>query len=120
MEVEDAELASIGEARLKARRARAAFDRFAGVSADGADDIVRALASAAASAAEELARLAVDETGYGVYEDKVLKNLYNATVVADALLAQRTLGVLWVDADRRLTAVGAPMGVIAGVIPVAM
>lgn len=115
---EDAELASIGEARHKARMARRAFERFASVSAAEADELVRVLAGAAAGAAEELARLAVDETGYGVYEDKILKNLYNATVVADALLAQRTIGVLWVDERRRLTAVGAPMGVIAGIIPV--
>ena len=118
VDVEDAELASIGEARRKARQARQAYERFAGVAPEDADEIVAAMARAAADAAEELARLAVDETGYGVYEDKILKNLYNATIVADALLEQRTLGVLWVDEERHVTAIGAPMGVIAGIIPV--
>jgi acetaldehyde dehydrogenase (acetylating) len=116
--VEDAELASIGEARARARRAREAFDRFSGVTQEQADELVVAMASAAADAAHELARLAVEETGYGVYEDKVLKNLYNATVVAKSMLELRAIGVLWVDEARRLTAIGTPMGVIAGIIPV--
>ncbi len=118
VDVEDAELISIGEARAKARQARAAFERYESVTQQEADRLVAALARAAADAAEELARLAVDETGYGMYEDKVLKNMYNATFVAQAILGMRTLGVLWVDEARRVTALGAPMGVIAAIIPV--
>ena len=69
-------------------------------------------------AAEELARLAVDETGYGVYEHKIYKNRYNTGFVARWMLRQRAVGVLWVDEEHRVTAVGSPMGVIAGIIPV--
>jgi acetaldehyde dehydrogenase (acetylating) len=114
----DAELVAIGEARYKAQSARRAFDAFHGATQEQADEIVRAMAAAAEAAAKELARLAVDETGYGVYEDKILKNLYNAKFVAHAMLQMRTLGVLWVDEPNRVTAIGAPMGVIAGIIPV--
>jgi len=114
----DPELAAIGEARFKAQSARRAFEAFQGVTQDHADELVRAMAKAAEDAAQDLARLAVDETGYGVYEDKVLKNLYNAKFVAHAMLQMRTLGVLWVDEASRVTAIGAPMGVIAGIIPV--
>lgn len=114
----DPELAALAEARQKARQAHAAWRAFAGVTQERADRIVRAMAEAAASAAAELARLAVDETGYGIYEDKILKNLYNARFVANAMLPVRTLGVLWVDEANRMAAVGAPMGVIAGIIPV--
>ncbi|MCW5657071.1 MAG: aldehyde dehydrogenase family protein [Burkholderiaceae bacterium] len=114
----DAELLAIGEARSKARSARAAFDAFQGVTQEQADALVRTMAAATEAAAAELARLAVDETGYGVYEDKILKNLYNAKFVAHAMLQMRTLGVLWVDEPNRVTAIGAPMGVIAGIIPV--
>jgi acetaldehyde dehydrogenase (acetylating) len=114
----DVELSALAEARRKARQARAAFDAFAGASQEQADRIVRAMAEAAAGAAAELARLAVDETGCGIYEDKILKNLYNARFVSAAVLRMRTLGVLWVDDVNRLTAVGAPMGVIAAIIPV--
>ena len=114
----DADLIAISEARTKARAARAAFEAFSGVTAEFADRIVRAMAAAGAAAADELARLAVEETGYGVVADKVFKNLYNARFVAQAMLEVKTLGVLWVDEPNRMAAVGAPMGVIAGIIPV--
>jgi len=114
----DADLSALAEARLKARQARAAFAAFSGASQDDVDRIVGAMARAGTLAAKELARLAVDETGYGVYEDKILKNLYNTQYVATTMLGMRTLGVLWVDEANRVTALGAPMGVIAGIIPV--
>ena len=114
----DAELSALADARRKARQARAAFDSFSGATQAQADRIVRAMSIAAAGAAEELARLAVEETGHGVYEDKILKNLFNSRFVAESILPLRTLGVLWVDNANRLTAVGAPMGVLAALIPV--
>lgn len=114
----DPELAAIAEARAKALTARRAFDAFAGATQEQADRIVDAMACAAEGAAQELARLAVDETGYGVFEDKILKNLFNAKFVAHAMKSMRTIGVLWTDEAARVTAVGAPMGVIAGIIPV--
>ncbi len=114
----DPELAAIAEARGKARAARQAFEAFHGVSQEHADGIVQAMSVAVEAAAKELARLAVDETGYGVYEDKILKNLFNAKFCAHAMMKMRTLGVLWVDEVARVTAIGAPMGVIAGIIPV--
>lgn len=114
----DPELSAIGEARSKAQAARRAFEAFQGVTQEQADRIVEAMAEAAQSSAAELARLAVDETGYGIYEDKILKNLFNALFCANAMKTMRTLGVLWVDEVSRVTAIGAPMGVIAGVIPV--
>ena len=106
----DTDLAALAEARTKAREARAAFEEFV-------DAILRQMARAGTAAAEELARLAVEETGYGVYEHKILKNRYNTTFVAKHMLRQRAVGVLWVDEASRMTAVGCPMGVIAGLIP---
>ncbi len=114
----DPELLAIGEARAKARAARRAFESFQGASQEQVDRIVDAMAQAAQAAAAELARLAVDETGYGIYEDKILKNQFNALFCAHAMKGMRTLGVLWVDEVSRVTAIGAPMGVIAGIIPV--
>ncbi|MFO1352764.1 MAG: aldehyde dehydrogenase family protein [Gammaproteobacteria bacterium] len=114
----DADLTALAEARAKARQARAAFEAFVGADQAEIDQIVKAMAAAGTAAARELARLAVDETGFGVYEDKILKNLYNTRFVAEYILPMRTVGVLWVDEANRMTAVGAPMGVIAGIIPV--
>ncbi|MFZ5637095.1 MAG: aldehyde dehydrogenase family protein, partial [Pseudomonadota bacterium] len=114
----DPELVAIGEARTKAQLARQAFEAFQGVTQEQADRIVDAMGHAAEVAAAELARLAVDETGYGVYEHKILKNLFNAKFCAHAMKKMRTLGVLWTDEVARVTAIGAPMGVIAAIIPV--
>jgi acetaldehyde dehydrogenase (acetylating) len=114
----DSDLAALADARGKARAARAAFKAFDGTDQAGIDRIVKAMAEAGTAAAAELARMAVDETGFGVYEDKILKNLYNTRFVAAAMLPMRTVGVLWVDEANRVTALGTPMGVIAGIIPV--
>ena len=103
---------------MKAKEARRAFEAFNGATQADVDAIVRAMAAAGTAAAEELARLAVNETGYGVYEDKIVKNKYNTIFVAASMATMRTIGVLWVDERNRVTAVGSPMGVIAGVIPV--
>jgi acetaldehyde dehydrogenase (acetylating) len=114
----DSDLAALADARNKAREARTAFQAFAGADQDKVDSIVRAMSQAGTAAAKELARMAVDETGFGVYEDKILKNLYNTQFVAASILPMRTVGVLWVDEVNRMTAIGSPMGVIAAIIPV--
>lgn len=114
----DDDLAAQREVRQKVHRAATAFAALDGATQEDLDRIVRAMAKAGSGAAESLARLAVEETGYGVYEDKVVKNLYNTEFVADWMLQQRTKGVLWVDEPNRVTAIGTPMGVIAGLIPV--
>lgn len=114
----DEDLVSLAEARQKARLARGAFLQFAGATQEDLDRIVAAMSAAASDASAELARMAVDETGYGVYEDKVLKNRYNAGFVAQSMVGMRTKGVLWVDEPGRMTAIGSPMGVIVAIIPV--
>lgn len=114
----DADLAALADVRVKARAARHAFEALEGTDQETLDRYVRAMALAGTKAAEELARLAADETGYGVYEHKIYKNRYNTGFVAKWMLERRAVGVLWVDDDARVTAVGAPMGVIAGIIPV--
>jgi len=73
----DADLAALAEARSKALRAREAFEALhagGAVEQERLDEMVRAMARAGTSASEELARMAVDETGYGVYEHKIVKN----------------------------------------------
>jgi acetaldehyde dehydrogenase (acetylating) len=114
----DADLTSLADVRAKARAARRAFDALEGADQETLDRYVRAMALAGTKAAEELARLAVDETGYGIYEHKIYKNRYNTGFVAKWMLERRAVGVLWVDEQARVTAVGTPMGVIAGIIPV--
>jgi acetaldehyde dehydrogenase (acetylating) len=114
----DSDLAGLADVRAKARAAREAVRALEGVDQETLDGWVRAMARAGTTAAEELARLAVDETGYGVYEHKIHKNRYNTGFVARWMLERRAVGVLWTDEASRVTAIGSPMGVIAAIIPV--
>jgi len=88
----DDDLATLADARVKARQARHAFVEFEGADQAFIDRIVRAMAQAGTAAAAELARLAVDETGYGVYEHKIIKNKYNTGFVARWMLERRAVG----------------------------
>lgn len=112
------DLESIAEARRCAERAHEAFLRFREFPPEQVDRIVRAMAQAAEREAGRLAELARAETGYGDVEDKRLKNLYNARVVGEWLANVTTLGVLWRDDATKVVAIGEPMGVVAGLIPV--
>lgn len=114
----DPDLAALADVRAQVAAATAAFDAIDGADQEFLDTLVRAMASAGYAAAEELARMAADETGYGVYEDKIIKNRFNTGFVADWMLARRAVGVLWADEANKVTAIGSPMGVIAAIIPV--
>lgn len=114
----DADLAALAEVRTKAEAGARAAKEIENADQAWLDEIIRAMSKAGYAAAEELARLAVDETGYGVYEDKVVKNRFNTGFVADWMLERRAVGVLWVDELNKVTAIGSPMGLIAGIIPV--
>ncbi|HEY3650664.1 MAG TPA: aldehyde dehydrogenase family protein [Streptosporangiaceae bacterium] len=114
----DADLAALADVRVQVAATKKAYEAIEGADQEWLDTIVRAMAKAGTEAAEELARLAVDETGYGVYENKIVKNRYNTGFVADWMLERRAVGVLWVDEANKVTAIGAPMGLIAAIIPV--
>ena len=81
----DRDLTSIREARALARRAKTAQASLAEFSQQDVDAIVDAMAKAAADEAASLAALAVEETGYGVVDDKIQKNLFAATERVDQL-----------------------------------
>src|SRR3954469_2507986 len=113
----DRDLASIAEARTLARRAKQAWLELAEFSQERIDAIVDAMAAAATSQAEAFARLAVDETGYGVVEDKIQKNLFSSQKVYDFIRPMKTVGVVARDTDRKVVEIAEPFGVVAAVIP---
>src|SRR3954469_21829242 len=90
----DKDLASIAEARALARAARQAQPRLAELTQEQIDAIVAAMAEAVTPHAESLARLAVEETGYGVAADKVQKNLFASQQVYDFIRPMKTVGVV--------------------------
>jgi acetaldehyde dehydrogenase (acetylating) len=113
----DNDLASIAEARTLARAARQAQSRLAELSQEQIDAIVAAMADAVAPHAETLARLAVEETGYGVVADKVQKNLFAARRVYEFIRPMRTVGVVNRIEDRKIIEIAEPFGVVAAVVP---
>ncbi|MCL2315770.1 MAG: acetaldehyde dehydrogenase (acetylating) [Actinomycetia bacterium] len=117
MDMLDPDLASVQEARTLIRAATAAQATLATFSQAQVDAICAAMARAGTEHAEELARMAVDETGMGRVPDKTIKNRFGSATVWEAIADVPTVGVLAEHPDRGVTEVGVPMGVIAGIIP---
>src|SRR5882672_4943789 len=113
----DGDLASIAEARALARRARQAWLELAEFSQERIDAIVDEMAAAATTQAEAFARLAVEETGYGVIEDKIQKNLFSSQKVYNFIRPMKTVGVIARYEDRRIIEIAEPFGVVAAVVP---
>ncbi len=100
-------------------RSRAAQARIASYSQAQTNTLVTAVAWACYHNAEELAQLAVDDTGIGRYEDKVQKNLRKTFGTLSDLLDPRAISVGIVDHDPRtnLTRIAKPIGVVAALCP---
>jgi acetaldehyde dehydrogenase (acetylating) len=113
----DRDLTSIAEARALARRAKQAQVQIAELSQERIDAIVDAMAAAIAPQCEPLARLAVEETGYGVVADKVQKNEFSAHQVYQFIRPMRTVGVLQRLEDRKVIEIAEPFGVVAAIVP---
>src|SRR5437870_8632035 len=113
----DRDLASIAEARALARRAKQAWLELAEFTQERIDAIVDRMAEAATAQAEMFARLAVEETGYGVVADKVQKNLFSSQKVYAFIKGMKTVGVIARDEDKRVIEIAEPFGVVAAVVP---
>ena len=113
----DKDLTSIAEARALARTARQAQPLLAELSQEQIDAIVGAMADAVTPHAEALARLAVEETGYGVVEDKIQKNLFGSRQVYEFIRPMRTVGVVNRIEDRKVVEIAEPFGVVAAIVP---
>jgi len=99
-------------------RARVAQREFENFSQEEVDAIVRDIGKYVYDNAEMLARMAVDETGIGVYEDKILKNKGKARVIWNNLKGKKSRGVIGEDPDANLVFVAKPMGVVGAVTPI--
>ncbi len=100
------------------QRAMIARDKFMSYDQPKIDAIVKAMALAGIDKHMELARQAVDETGMGVYEDKITKNLFSTEEVYHNIKKEKTVGVIEENVEEGFMKVAEPIGVIAGVTPV--
>lgn len=98
-------------------RCRAAQRRFAEYTQEQVDRIFLAAASAANRMRIPLAKLAVEETGMGVVEDKVIKNHFASEYIYNAYRDTKTCGVIEEDPAYGIQKIAEPIGVVAAVIP---
>lgn len=117
MELKDRDLQSVQETRNLLAQAEEAANQLASKNQGQIDAIVAAISRAGILHAEELAKLAHQETGFGIWQDKVIKNLFAAKTVYDAIKDQRTIGILREDNVHHVWDIGVPVGVIAGLVP---
>lgn len=82
------------------------------------DTIVRDMALAGLERHVELARLAAEETGRGVFEDKMIKNIFATEYIYNSLRHEKTVGILEEDVQNGITYIAEPVGVVCGVTPV--
>jgi acetaldehyde dehydrogenase (acetylating) len=113
----DRDLTSIGEARSLVRRAKEAAPVLAELSQEQIDAIVDAMAAAVTPQAEALARLACEETGYGVVADKIQKNLFSSEKIYKFIRPMKTVGVVGRLDDRKVIEIAEPFGVVAAIVP---
>ena len=98
-------------------RCRQAQVQFSEFSQEQVDKIFLAAATAANKARIRLAKLAVEETGMGIVEDKVIKNHYASEYIYNAYKHEKTCGVLEEDTAFGIAKIAEPIGVIGAVIP---
>ncbi|MCL6638114.1 MAG: bifunctional acetaldehyde-CoA/alcohol dehydrogenase [Firmicutes bacterium] len=99
-------------------RARSSLREFLAFDQERVDRIVKAMALAGLERHMELAGLAVEETGRGVYEDKITKNIFATEYIYHSIKYHKTVGVINRNEEEDYEEVAEPVGVIAGVTPV--
>ena len=111
----DKDLQAKQEARDLTRQAQSAQELLFSFPQEKLDDITRAVADAFAAAGEELAAMAVEETGFGNVTDKAAKNEFASRTVLEAIAPMKTVGLF--KETPGLWEVGVPVGVIAAIVP---
>lgn len=112
-----ADLKSIQQARDFLEQAHSAQKQFKEFNQDQVDRIVKSMAEAGEAAADRLAKLAVENTGMGRYEDKIQKNLFATRAVYQSVKDLKTVGITHKSGDGKVWEIAEPMGVIAALIP---
>ncbi|MDI6767195.1 MAG: aldehyde dehydrogenase family protein [Bacteroidota bacterium] len=113
----DKDLQSIQEMRELVKKAKQAQIEFRAYDQIRVDRICRAMADAGFEAAEKLARMAHEETGFGNPDDKKKKNEFSTKRVWESIKDLRSVGVIREDNEKKIIEIAEPMGVVAALIP---
>ncbi|MBR4411916.1 MAG: aldehyde dehydrogenase family protein [Firmicutes bacterium] len=117
MRIIDHDLLSIQEARILVENAHEAQKTLATFPQEKLDEIVECMAAAIAPHAKELAVMSSDETDYGKWQDKYIKNRFACEYVPANLRGMRCVGIIGKDEKKKIMDVGVPMGVIVSLCP---
>ncbi|WP_343208283.1 bifunctional acetaldehyde-CoA/alcohol dehydrogenase [Anaerolentibacter hominis] len=99
-------------------KAQEALKEFMELDQETIDNIVHEMALAGLAKQEELAKMAVEETGRGIYEDKITKNIFATEYIWHSIKYQKTVGIIEDNEEEDYMLVAEPIGVVAGVTPV--
>ena len=113
----DKDLLSMQEARDLAKIAKEAQAEYKYFNQSQVDKVVKAMADAGYAEAERLAKLAHEETGMGIWQDKVKKNQFATKDVYESIKNLKTVGIIEVTHNGKIVKIAEPMGVIAALIP---
>lgn len=113
----DKDLKSIQQARRLAGLAKDAQQKFSSFSQQQVDQVIKAMADAGYSASERLAKMAVEESGFGKWEDKFIKNQFSTKNVYDSIKDLKTVGIVDIEANGKILKIAVPMGVICALVP---
>lgn len=117
MEKFDLDLCSIQEARDLARQGAQAAKEISTFTEEQIDRIVKSMVQAAQEHASCLAKMAVEETGFGKVLDKTYKNYAASKLLYDDIKDMKTVGIISEDSKKRIFEVAAPVGLIMGIVP---
>ncbi len=117
MKLIDKDLMSMQEVRELVESAKEAQKELARMDQAQVDRIVRSIADAGVRNARRLAQMAQEDTGFGVVDDKVVKNVFGSRGVYEHIKDMKTIGELSRDEEKGLRVIAVPVGVIAGLIP---
>jgi acetaldehyde dehydrogenase/alcohol dehydrogenase len=105
------------ELKIKIQEIKEAQRKFANYTQEQVDEIFRQAAMAANNARIYLAKMAVEETGMGIVEDKVIKNHFASEYIYNQYKDEKTCGVIEKDESFGIVKVAEPIGVIAAIVP---
>ena len=117
MNIIDHDLLSIQEARILAENAYEAQKTLATFPQEKLDEIVERMAEEIAKHSRELAEMSSEETDYGKWQDKYIKNRFACEYLPAKLRGMRCVGIIDTDHEKEMMDVGVPMGVIVGLCP---
>ena len=99
------------------QKAKVALDEYLKLDQEQIDKITEAMALAGLTAQMKLAKMAVDETGRGIFEDKVTKNIFSTEYIYHSIKHDKTVGVIDENEDESYIEIAEPVGIVAGVTP---